>query len=402
MLKKLISYFDLGSSLYGLEIFSEQKEALFHLILLRKSKGELVIVDEWRFSEWIKLLEVLDKKIPICLTINSNGILEKLTQKKIQNDVRELVDQEFPGLDFNRFFYNVSEFKNLSYIAIAERKWVLELLEKFKIAGVSVLCFHLGSSVLSVLLPHLKEESIITNIKEISFSEGEYGIKASSGRKTEMQYLINGLNISNKSLIGFGNVLQQFLSVSKVHTNYEEKESFLKKEFQFLRRFQMLIWPVIGFFLILLLGNFLVFNQYYEKKHNLELELNSNSFKKEKLLELKESVTTKEKHVDAIFSSKNSMSTLYLDDIGKTVPTTIILKSITYQPLAKPLQQGKSIEQEFNTIVISGETINDDDFSNWITTLERLTWVVQVKTLGFGHENAKSAFFELKVSIDDE
>lgn len=401
MLNKLKSYFNIGTNLYGIEIFHEDNTPVYQLIHVQKVKQELEVVADKRFDNWEALEQSTDKKIPVCLTINSEEILDKIVSKLTAEDYKSLVEHSFPSLDFERFYFNVATFKNSNYLAIIEKNSVAELLEKFKSAGISILSFNVGLSSLSHLLPYLNEKNISTNTAELNFTKDTPSLIKNSDGAANTLYAINGLKIQHTSLVSFGSVLQQ-LGVSTVtHTNYENTATSLKKEFKYVRNFQVLLWPIIGFFLALLLINFFVFNHYYEQQQAIELEQSSNTTNKERLIQLKEDVARKEKRVEAILSNTNSKSTLYLDAIGQTLPNTISLERINYQPLTKPIQSTKEIEQNFKEILISGETGNSEDLSYWISILEKLDWVTQVETLTYSYKNSRSSFFSLKLSINE-
>jgi len=142
----------------------------------------------------------------------------------------------------------------------------------------------------------------------------------------------------------------------------------------------------------------LIFSYYYDKLEILNQDSSINSSNKERLVKLKETVSSKETRVETILGNKNTKSTLYLDEIANSVPNTMLLDAITYQPLLKPIQKNKLIEQNLNTILIEGESYNSDDFSNWTDTLEGFKWIKAVETQGYGYKTQKSSYFKTQKS----
>ena len=403
VLEKLKSYFNIGNNLYGVEIFHEDVNEIYQLIHIQKIKQELVVVSNKRFDNWENLSEFLDKKIPLCLCINTPEILDKLSSKRSEISNDGLVEQSFPGLDFERFYFNISEFRTATYLAIIEKKSVLTLLEKFKNNNIPILGFSLGLSNLSPLLSYIKNnESIYTNTKHIRFGDDFADILNSTDKANNAIYNINGLKIDSTILLSFGSVLHHLMGDKKTLSNYAGSEIKFKNEYKYLRRFQVLLWPIIGFFLALLLINFFVFNHYYSQLETLNQNVALNISNKEKLMTLRESVNLKESRVAVILGNKNSKSSFFLDQIANSVPNTVLLNELTLQPLLKPLRSEKPIEQDLKTILIKGETSNSDDFSPWITTIENISWIKSVETMEYGFKSKNSSFFTLKLTIDGE
>ena len=153
---------------------------------------------------------------------------------------------------------------------------------------------------------------------------------------------------------------------------------------------------------MLLLVNFFVFNSYFQKLEVLNQDSNLSISNTEKLKALKEDVLNKEIRVDAILNSKNSKSTYFLDKISNTIPKSVLLDNITYQPLLKPMRDLKPLEQDLNIILIKGETSSSNDFANWIDILERFNWITSVKTIDYSFKAKNSSYFTLKLAIDAE
>ena len=61
------------------------------------------------------------------------------------------------------------------------------------------------------------------------------------------------------------------------------------------------------------------------------------------LTRLREIVTKKKKIVKSLTSASNSKVIWYVDEISKTVPSSLYLDEINYQPLEKPIKDEKPI-----------------------------------------------------------
>ena len=98
----------------------------------------------------------------------------------------------------------------------------------------------------------------------------------------------------------------------------------------------------MGFLFITLLINFLVFSSYQRKVSELQTEVSINETYKKQLTRLNDLVIKKKKIVESISSASNSKAIWYVNEISKTVPTSLYLDEINYQPLEKPIKEEKT------------------------------------------------------------
>ena len=156
----------------------------------------------------------------------------------------------------------------------------------------------------------------------------------------------------------------------------------------------------LAFFLALLLSNFLLFNHYYEKNTELETGLIHNQDQNGSLKALQKRILLKEKRLETILNSKNSKTSYYLDELGKSIPNSIYLSDIQYQPLSKPVRNDKEIELVKNHLQISGVTNDRIQFTVWSDNLEMQKWVNRVEIMDYEYLSKSSANFTIKVIFD--
>jgi Tfp pilus assembly protein PilN len=159
---------------------------------------------------------------------------------------------------------------------------------------------------------------------------------------------------------------------------------------------------MVGFILGILLVNFLIFNHYFKKEQEVSASLEMNRNYIEKIKSLKEDIKTKEERVKIFSRTNASKSSILLNEITKNIPTSILLKNLSYHPLQKKIKEKEPILTDDNALIISGESIDRTAFTNWITYLENLTWISSVSIVKYGNENGKEESFEIKVILNDE
>ncbi|MEC7263730.1 MAG: PilN domain-containing protein, partial [Bacteroidota bacterium] len=150
-----------------------------------------------------------------------------------------------------------------------------------------------------------------------------------------------------------------------------------------------------------LLANFLVFNHYFKKSERIRTNLALDSENKKNLTMIRDKVNEKEKKVDAIVSFSNSRTSFYLDRLAASIPESILLTEVQYQPLQMPVQVSKPVLLQEHTILVLGSSASSNDFSTWITQLESLDWVEKVETMDYDYRNNNSSEFKVQISVAD-
>ena len=399
MLDSIKTYFTKGNTFYGLEIYQIDGVVQFQLLQATKKKGELVIMDTHSFDKLETLPNLAKASVPIYLIYNTDSVVTKHTTSNFED--RAAVEQVFPGLNFENFFYQISKLKDLSYISVVKKQDVENYLAQLKKMKFNVGGFSLGPCSLSTIVDYLKNDFIFTNTDKVVLN-GVSDANLSISRKKDSSvstYNINGLSVKNTEIMPFSGVLSFLTSSTTVASNFADVALNLQSEFANSRTFGILLRSSLGFILLLLLSNFLLFSFYFDRvqlsKENLAFE-NKN---KKNLTAVRNRVTEKEKKVNAVLSLSNSRTSFYLDELGASVPKSILLTELLYQPLTKPMQESKPIQLDENRILVMGTSISSEDFSSWITHLETIEWIASVETMDYDYKNKSTSNFKIKISV---
>lgn len=401
MLDSIKTYFTKGNTFYGLEIYQIDGVVQFRLLQATKKKGELVIMDTQSFDELETLPNLAKVSVPIYLIYNTDSVVTKNTTSNFED--RAAVEQVFPGLNFENFFYQISKLKDLSYISVVKKQDVENYLAQLKKMKFNVGGFSLGPCSLNAILDYLKNDFIFTNTDKVILN-GVSDANLSISRKKDSSvstYNINGLSVKNTEVMAFSGILSFLTSNKMAASNFGDVAQNLQSEFATSRTFGILLRSSLGFILLLLLSNFLLFNFYFDRvqlsKENLAFE-NEN---KKNLIAVRDRVTEKEKKVDAVLSLSNSRTSFYLDKLGVSVPKSILLTELHYQPITKPVRESKPIQLDENRILVMGTSISSEDFSSWITHLETIEWIGSVETLDYDYKNKNTSNFKIKISVTE-
>ena len=158
----------------------------------------------------------------------------------------------------------------------------------------------------------------------------------------------------------------------------------------------------IGTLLGLLLINFFVFNHYYKKAEETSQNLLLNKTSMESIKKVKERIISKEQKLKNTIEFTSSKSSLIINDIAKRLPHSILLSELIYNPLEKKIKVEEPILTDEATILISGTTIDNNDFTNWIDTIEKLKSINKVVILHFGKNDVNETVFAIKIKLNEE
>tara|TARA_R110002012_G_scaffold294098_1_gene490040 strand:+ start:25717 stop:26934 length:1218 start_codon:yes stop_codon:yes gene_type:complete len=405
MLERFIKIFNEGSLYYGLEIAEHNNELTFYLSEIKRKNNELSIKKMLSETNLASISSTIRKNTPVILTLNTSEIVTKIIASPSSKNPEIVVREQFPNLDFNSFYYSFTQNDGYALVSILKKGNLESYLENISNTKITICKVIIGISEIDTIVSYLKSDVLQVSNSVLYFENNKLkdSHKLSSTEIDKPKtYNLNEITISGQSILGFASVLTFIAKKRKTITNFDEKEENLITEFKGKRYFDILLKLSLGGIFTILLLNFLIFSYYFEEVNSLKSVASFNNENKKVLIDLKEDVERKEKRVETIFSSSNSKSSFFLDQIALNIPNSLSLSSLEYQPLLKPIRESKDIQIGRNTIIINGNSNNSQEFSEWIQTLETLKWVQQIQILDYDYENASSSLFSIKIEMNEK
>lgn len=387
----------LGNKFLGVELFSDNGKECLEVLEIHKKKNDLV-------SSNSQHLENFDEKInsdfPAYLVINTNQILYKEVDSSDANDAK-ILQKAFPNLNLEDFYFQIWRLENKSVVFISRKEYVDAIIKKLGDRKVKLYGFSLGLASISNITSFLKNDILKTNTFSIDLNADDKILSVISDKNQE-EYNLNGLQVNNKNIVSFSAALNLVLDTKNNSGNCVVKNQLLADNYMQSSFFSKGFKVMVGFILGLLLINFLIFNHYFKKEQEVSASLEMNRNYIEKIKSLKEDIKTKEERVKIFSRTNASKSSILLNEITKNIPTSILLKKVSYHPLQKKIKENEPILSDDTALLIAGESIDKTEFTNWITALENLSWISSVSIVKYGNENGKEESFEIKVKLNDE
>lgn len=401
MINKLTTYLQYGSRFCGIEHTTKKGAPIIISHILKKRKAEVVIENRFEADIVEKIAGTIPKKQHAVLVINNENVLFKTVTSE-QNDNLKLVYKAFPNINLEEFYFEVSHQKNVHFISLCRKEYVDTLIEKYKDHGISIINISLGNSLVSFVLDFMSAENIFTSNSLITL-DGNTIKQIERTENTELKYYdINGLKASNEDVLSLSGALQAVLRINNRETNFETRKHSLLKTYGESRFFNQFLKFAGIFILILLSINFLFFNHYYNEVNVLKQSTQVNQNTRQKIISLSESVGKKQKMVDDILKSNASKSSFYANDIITSIPSSVLLTSLSYQPLNRRIKADKKIELRHNTIVIVGDSNDKVALSDWVDLLESKNWIKVAEITNYGDVSKSKSTFSLKIHIDND
>ncbi|HBL80814.1 MAG TPA: hypothetical protein DDZ79_13290, partial [Aequorivita sp.] len=224
----------------------------------------------------------------------------------------------------------------------------------------------------------------------------------SNEHQNGLTYELEDIKVASEHLLSLALLFNYTGSAFNSSNNFAEENKNLSKLHQEKVFFKKGMFLGVGLLLISLLVNTFFFNAYFKKEQQLYEESVFMESQQKGMEGKLETVSKKEQLVDHILNSGSSKSSYYLNRIVAVKPSSIGFSDIQYQPLGRSIRPDKSIEYSENNIVISGESKDKGDFSQWITDLGKLKWVEKASVIYYGNAGKGLSSFSITIAIKNE
>ena len=400
MIEQLTAYLKFGNRFYSVEHTQLNGKECFYGVVLKKKKKQLDLETSFEANSLDDLKTHISKGKAISLVINTNAVLTKQVKGKT-NESLKLVYMAFPNIKVEDFYFETLSHGDHHFVSICRKAYVDELLNSYNSKGFTIIDFTLGNLISATFTSFIDVEELQTSNANITIKDQHIIKITPHNSEIESTYNINGLDIKNVQLLSFASALSSIINDQTIQSSFDatKKElSTIYNQKQFASQFLKIGLSVL--FAVLLI-NFLFFNHYYNEVNTLKETAQVLESSKNKMIHLNEKVQKTEKMVTDVLKSSSSKSSFYVNAIINDLPEHILLKTLNYQPVLKRIKEDKAIENQKNTIIISGQTYQRILFSQWITQLEGKSWVNSVHILNFEDTSSASSSFTIQLQMND-
>lgn len=373
-------------------VFHDTNEERYTLLTFKKEKNKLNILENKTFSTQELLFENINTKLPVILSIDGKGVLNK----KI--DIANEVDIAWKkNVDYKTIYHTSYQIKNNTFMSFCRKSVIDDWFAIFETKKIEVIDIYVGSFLSVLLANNLNESKIISGNLVLELEQNELVGFLKTEINSLTNYTVSNAIITSDALPLYGIALHYFtqsesISKSKLNSNSIE-EVIYRKVFNF---FGLLM--LVGFFISLLISYFAI--QYYSGK-NAELNIKNVYSNKsyQKIVTLEKQKEDKEKIIKDSGFLSNKFLTFYSYEIIKSVPNSVSLNELNIAPLLKDVKSNEKVEVSAGIILVKGATINEEDFNDWLRTIKTFEWVEKFEIESLKKDKNNNTLFSLKISV---
>lgn len=402
MKARISSYLEIGNTFLGVEYTFQNGKPIFNVLELKKSNKKLEVLSKNCFDNLDNLANHIGKDNPVSLIINNTEVLIKKIISNNQDDTK-ILREAFPNLNKDEFYFEILKQNSTAFVSICRKDVVNNILEEYDKNRINVIDFFIGNLAVSKITSFFETtDSITTSNGLISLVDEKIHAIKTLIKPVDKTYNINGLVVSSKYLLAFSGALKLALNNTQLSSNFYEKRLKLKENFKHKRIFKLASRGIIVLLLTVLTINFLFYNHYFNEVNDLKSTSKITTALKEKMTELAAKVSKSKKKIEDVQRVRNSKASYYINDIIINLPKSLSLIELNYQPLKKKIQLEKPIENQLRILNISGQSLNSEKFSIWLTQLEKLKWVEVVDILNYKTVNNGKSNFVINIKINEK
>ncbi|MCR8667499.1 hypothetical protein NO995_07395 [Aestuariibaculum sp. M13] len=401
MIRKLETYLKYGNIFCGIEHSSQNGQNIIYATILKKHKSELQIKSQFNATSIEKLSTKVSNHQHASIIINNENVLTK----RLNNNKHEplnLVYEAFPNINIDEFYYEIVSQDSNHFISICRKQHVAGLISEYANFNINITRISLGNLAIESLSNFINADYIYTSNSKISCYNQTIVTIEKTKNDSEEFYDINGIQSNSNYILSISGALNSVLNHFKPQHNLQPLIQSLHKNYVESRFFKEFLKFSGVFILSILLINFFVFNHYFERVNLLKEETQIHQTTKQNIQALQEDVGRLQKKADDMLKISSSRSSFYINKIVQKSPDFILLTELNYHPLEKRIKASQPIEINENTILISGESSNNESFPLWINELEKLEWIQKIEILNFSNVSSSQSEFSLKIYLKHE
>ena len=386
-----IKFPDKKETVAGVDIFIQEQEIVLNCVVVEIKNNQVSIIDKHgSINGFEELANKIPENIPVEICINGKGLINRTTTEKNDSPVEETINRIMPGVDINQIYYSSCSTDTHFNLCVIRKDIVDEILEQLEVHKLFITGINLGTTTLMAIANLLENEDIISGIYKISPSQG-YILKKSDSEH-HSTHSIGEEVLEGCYILSYSCALNWKIKPDSATSNLNAVSLEKKSEFlSFKKQRLALIAGLSGAFIILLV-NFFYNNHLMKKNEGANLFLNSHNNDLERVEQLKNEVTLKEKYLYSNNLLSGTRFSYYCDKIGMLVPKGIKLNRLNVYPQTSEKSSGGRKKEHFlnKLIVISGKG-NNTILQEYIGNLEKESWIEDVDLIDY--KRSKEAGF---------
>jgi len=263
VISKALTYGKFGKLFCSIEHTTIDGQEKLNGLLLKKTADEFLIENSFESNAITNLSEQLDKGQHLFLVINNAQVLSKILTGNL--DPEKSLAKAYPNLNAQDFYYETYKTPETTFIAICRKDVVDTIINTYTQSDYAIIGFSLGNLIVSQLNSLHTETVLQTSTSTIEYQSHQITAINSHQTNKLVDYNINGLKITNRTVLPLAGIISYYTQQSTTKTNFTEISEQLTTNFNQKRIFDVGLKSVLGTIFALLLLSFLFFTNYASK-----------------------------------------------------------------------------------------------------------------------------------------
>lgn len=345
---------------FGVTILLKQEGYELALVELTQKKGSITIAKDELSLTLEMLKNIIEKGALIGIRLTGKGILSKTFEGDIPE--AQLLSQLLPNAKPEDFHLQTFQHNHKTFASIIRKEVLNEWIVLFQ--DYFLVSIELGNDAQEVLSDYIA-------IQENS----------------DETLLIGDQQLNKSNYSSFSVAFKSLLNLSRgtlhLHTIDELRDEYFQK-----RLFHLAGVSLLGLSLIVLLANFILFQNY--RAANAEISQEAAKYMsinatKDSLLQV---IGQREEFLNKTGWLKDHTISKQLDKIASIMPPQLLLTRITFNPKDEKISRETRKNQfKTGTIYISGETSNTVALNQWVTDINKLKEVSKTDIIKYEYDS---------------
>jgi Tfp pilus assembly protein PilN len=378
-----------------------REEGHFVLSQFRYLNAELDLGQVLHLTELSAIKDKLPKNVPMGLVVNNTQVLRRLIKEPLPESEEVAIMKAFPNLDLTAFYCEICVFGDAYIVNVAKKSFVDGLVAAVQKEGLALASLSIGLGAAAQLLPYVQEQEISISGALLQLEQGSISNMELTEEEVAGQFTVDQSPLDSAAFLGFAITLRYLSKASAVGNVNDQNKRLQNDQFNrtvFTKGFQ----AALVFFLLLLAVNFGLF-QHLEKMNNeLYAQLQISKSKTEQLTQLESRVAQKEEKLRSVQSQSGTRTTYLVDQVAASIPSSVRLSEMVYQPLNQPINTSRAIDLQQGVIAMTGTSTNQERFTSWTASLEELEWVTHVVIEDYSYQSRTTSAFTIQLILQDE
>lgn len=391
-----------GNRFAGLEMELLPAGVLMRLVVLKKTGKKIAVEKTISIDDPAQLSSQLTADVPLALVITGKGVLHRRVTVDPAADERTLLSKVLPNAAAKEFFIQRAPAANDDTMVAVMRRALLEE-ELQKLHALSVLSCSLGPSLLVNVLQLWEKhtDAIAGGAHQISLEENTISaIDYDASRNFDEELTIGGEKLAAEYLPAFAAAFQQLLPQENRIRLSDEWFRHTQEDFLQRKLFKTGIKALLVFVLLLLLGNYFAFSNYWNRKSELETQLQSDGGAFTEVSKLEQEVHAKRDFLSQAGLLSPAHYAFYADQLAASLPHEIRLTQLDLAPKLKFAEED-TIGFRPGRIDIGGSCSESVVLNSWLQQLKQQSWVKAATLQSYVQDKSMTqGVFQIQLEIE--